>query len=205
MANTTKQAGKQPTPANKQAAPAKKPKEEAKSRVEEMFGGVQQPQELHIDTSVPLPEYADPDPKEPSAKDALDAVDAILSALGTDKFEPTVVPYAKHRNNGKAAADFVLWDHIKRFAEKRAKETEEVAAAQGVFGNPDNYVPGETSLIYQSPGFTISIKKGHDTKMVNKDQVIEVLKELKPERHPEYLERCMKPRAGPTQKIISLK
>lgn len=213
---TGKQAGKQPTPDTKAAAAAAPKKKgsngngkseaaPAKTQVERMFGGVQQPKELHIDTSVPMPDYANPDFENMSAKDALDATDAILSALGTDKFEQTIVPVPKNRNNGPAAASFVLWDHIRRFAEKKAKEAEEIARNQGVFGDPDTYVPGETTIVFQTPGFVISIKQGHDSKMVNKENTMNVLQEVAPAKAFDLLERCMKPRAGPTQKIIALK
>lgn len=200
-AATTKTAGpKEPTP-----EAATKKIDDAKTQVERMFGGTKQPPELHIDTSIPMSEYADPDADVKSAKAALDAVDAILNALGTDKFEATVVPFPKNRNNGGAAAAFVLWDHVSKFAVKKAKEAEALAFQQGVFGEPDDYTPGETSLVYQTPWYTVSVKKGHDTKMVNKDNVVDVLREVGGNKQAEYLERCMKPRAGPVQKIISLK
>jgi hypothetical protein len=196
---TGKRAGKGP---KQEAEPVK---ETAKDRVQEMFGGQQQPAELKIETTIPLPEHADAPDGELSAKSAKDAVDAILNALGTDKFPETVIPVPRNKNNGEAATCFILWDHVAKAAEKKKKAAKETAEAQGVFGDPSAYVPGETTLVYQAPAFSISIKKGDDTSMVDRELTTAVLKELAPNKWPELLERCKKPRAGPTQPIVSLK
>lgn len=210
MANG-KQAAEKPSNGAKPAAPrvkadknpaAPEPEPTPKTQVERMFGNEKQPM-LHVAAELELPEHADGEGS--SAKDSKDAVDAILNALGTEKFPATIFPAPKNKNNGEAATDYILWDHVAKVASKRAKQTAQIAEEQGVFGDATAYVAGETTLVYNAPEFAISIKKGDETEMVDRELVETVLKEVAPQKWQELLKRCKKPRAGPTQRIVSLK
>lgn len=197
MANgSNKQKGSSATPQQK----AKAERNPAKDQVERLFGrGIG-------DAVITLP--ADQDPNETegnSAKAAKNAIEEILNSLGTEVLPATQFPVPKNRNNGPAAAAFILWDHVSKFADKRFKEASKDAEEQGVFGNPLDYESGETKMVYSSPEFAISIKKGNDSALINRELVEEVLREIAPGRWQELLKRCMKPRAGPVQRIVSLK
>jgi hypothetical protein len=179
------------------------PATDAKSQVKRMFGNEEQPI-LRVEADLVLPEHAEPG-GEASAKDAKDAVDAILSALGTEAFPATQFPVPKNRNNGVEAVNYVLWDHVSKFADKKAKAASKAAEENGVFGDAASYVAGETAMVYSTPEFAISIKKGDDTQMINRELVEAVLKEVAPNKWQDLMKRCMKPRAGPVQRIVSLK
>ena len=198
MANKRKTLGiKAPEAAAGSAPP------EAKDRVKEMFGGVEQPPQMKVDVVLDLPEHADPDGK--TAKDAKDALDGFINAFGTEKLPQTQFPVARSKNNGYAAAEFVLWDHVARRCNKRLEQAAEQAAKEGVFGDPSEYVEGETQMTFNSAEYSISVKKNAGSKVIDKELVEAVLKEVAPNKWQELYDRCFKPRAGAAMRIVSLK
>jgi hypothetical protein len=180
----------------------------AKARVEQMFGGTTQPPEaqpvIEVAAVVPLPEHADPDPENPSAKDIKDRVTGIFNALGTDDMEGTKFPIGRD-NKGPAAAEFVVAQQLKKLAEARYEKAKAEAENVGCFGDKAEYVPGETIEVYRSGAFTFSVAKNRDSEVVDKELVEQVLREVAPNKWAELLKRCKKPRAGATQIVVALR
>jgi hypothetical protein len=195
----------------------------AKEKVEKMFRGdegsperptdatndrlgilsAEQPM-MKVDAVIPLPGHAEVEPDNPSVRDIKDRVDALFDSIGTEALPETAYPRGKD-NKAPAAAEFVVAEQLKKRAEKRYNRAKEEADAVGCFGLQETHVAGETVEVYRSPHFTFAVKKGEETMMVNKENTIEVLRELAPGKWQELLKRCMKPRAGPTQIITALK
>jgi hypothetical protein len=186
------------------------PVNSAKSRAEQMFDG-NQPEEttqgptMKVDVVLDLPEHAEQGGDGKTAKDVKDAVDAFLNGFGTDKLPQTQFPVPRSKNNGQAAANFVLWDHVARRANKNLEAATEQAEREGVFGDKDSYVEGETTMTFNSAEYAISVKKNAGSKMIDKLLVEQVLKEVAPNKWQELLDRCFKPRAGAAMRIVSLK
>jgi hypothetical protein len=192
-----KQSGKRPTLTIKA-------EKSAKSRVEEMFGGTTQPTEpeptMVVEAVVPIAEAIE----EGSVRSISDAIDGMFDGLGTDTFPNTKYPPGP-KNNGQAAAEFVIARQLKKRAEARYKAAEDEARKQGCFGNPEDYREGDTVEVYRTGAFTFSVTRNKSTSVVDKELVEEVLREVAPHKWQELLERCKKPRAGATQIVTSLR
>jgi hypothetical protein len=200
MANKRKTLG---IKAPEAGATSQPPSPNSKDRVKEMFGGVEQPPQMKVDVVLDLPEHADPEGK--TAKDAKDSLDGFINAFGTEKLPQTQFPVSRSHNNGQAAAEFAMWDHVARRCNKRLEQAAEQAAKEGVFGDPSDYVEGETQMTYNSAEFSISVKKNAGSKVIDKALVEAVLREVAPHKWQELFDRCHKPRAGAAMRIVSLK
>jgi hypothetical protein len=166
---------------------------------------VNDPPTMRLDVTLDLPEHADPTGEGKTAKDTKDAVDAVLNALGTEKMAQTMFPVARSKNNGVAAANFVLWDHVQRRVGKIFEAATEQAEREGVFGDKEAYVEGETTMTFNSAEYSISVKKNSGSKQIDKALVEAVLREVAPNKWQELYDRCFKPRAGAAMRIVSLK
>jgi hypothetical protein len=215
---TGKQRGSEPTPVKENKGSSKG----AKDKVEKLFKGeggeptrtteavndrlgiLSEQPTMKVEAVIPLPDHAEAEPENPSVRDIKDRVDALFDSIGTEALPDTAYPRGKD-NRAPAAAEFVVAEQLKKRAEKRYNRAKEEADAVGCFGLSDSHVAGETVEVYRSPHFTFAVKKGEETMMVNKENTIEVLRELAPGKWQELLKRCMKPRAGPTQIITALK
>jgi hypothetical protein len=199
---TGKQRGKRPTLTVKTG--------DSKSRVEEMFGGTKQPDEpnpqpvIEVAAVIPLPEHADPDPENPSAKDIKDRVTAIFNSIGTADMTGTEYPRGRD-NKGPVAAEFVVAQQLKKLAEARYEKAKAEASDTGCFGDPEAYVSGETVEVYRGPAYTFSVQRNRDSEVVDKERTEQVLREVAPNKWQELLKRCKKPRAGATQIVVALR
>lgn len=134
------------------------------------------------------------------------AIDAVFNGLGTDNAPETKLPVSPHRNNADVVADYVLAEHLKKMAEDRFKQAKERAEKTGVFGSEEDYIEGQTVQVWQSPHYSLLVKKGKASTMIDKDKVLEVLmRRLGHDKAQEAFEECMKPRAGAQSIIVSIK
>jgi hypothetical protein len=141
---------------------------------------------------------------EPSIRLVRARIEEAFNAFGTDALPGTVMP-AGRANNSAEAAEFVLADLLKKLAEQRLKNALEAAEKAGVFGNNDQYVTGDTVMVYSDPNFSINVKLGKPSKLINRDAVEASASEFLGKRASEFLERCFKPRAATKQIIVSMK
>jgi hypothetical protein len=131
-------------------------------------------------------------------------IEEVFLALGSEALAGTVIP-AGQKNNSREAADYVIADLLEKLATKRKKEALQAAEKAGVFGNPEDYVQGDTVMVFSDPNFSINVKMGNPSKMIGREEV-----EAAAERHfgkkaSEFLEECSKERAATKQIIVSMK
>lgn len=176
---------------------------EQKPALPEKAAGAKQPTPKH-ESEVTATILNDEDMADVRA--VISRIEDIFNAVGTSQLPDTVLPRAKNRNNADAAAEFVLADKLRKLADARHKAAKEKAEREGVFGEEEQYVAGESVIVWQSPFYTISMKLGNETKMVNREKVEETLRTYLPrEKAEEAFEKCMKPREPARQIIVSMK
>lgn len=186
-------------------------KKDAKSRTEEMFGGTADVNQaldvgptMEVSATIPLPDHAEAEPEHPSVRDIKDRVEALFTSIGTEALPETRFPSGS-RNNGVQAAEFVVAEQLKKLAEKRYENAKKEADAAGCFGDKENYIPGETIEVYRTGSFTFSVQRNNDSKMIDRQAVENLLRDLFPTKWQEFLERCEKPKAGATRFIVALR
>lgn len=141
-----------------------------------------------------------------SIREAIKNVSDAFFAIGSEAMPTTVLPRAKNRNNAEEAAEFVLSKRLAELANDRLKKAEEAAERAGIFGKPEDYEEGSTVQTWQSPHYSVGVKLGKESKMINKDLVeATFLENFGSEKTGNLLEACMKPRAAPKQKIVLMK
>jgi hypothetical protein len=143
-------------------------------------------------------------PTEDNIREVLTRVEDVFNGLGTDAFPGTIIP-AGSKNNAKEAADFVLADKLVKLAEERKKNASEAAEKSGVFGDPENYVLGDTVMVFSDPNFSINVKMGKPSKMIKKDLVQKAAEEFLGKKAAEFMEACLGDRAATKQIIVSMK
>lgn len=139
-----------------------------------------------------------------SIRDIRTRIEDVFNGLGTDALPGTIIP-AGNRNNSREAAEFVISDILVKLATTRSKNAKEAAEKAGVFGNPEEYVAGETVMVFSDPNFSINIKKGRPSKMIKRELVEAAAVEYLGRKAPEFLEKCEGERAATTQIIVSMK
>jgi hypothetical protein len=159
---------------------------------------------MEVKATIPLPEHAEAEPDNISVRDIRDRIEGLFKAIGTDAVPETVFPPGP-KNNGQQAVEFAISQQLKQLAEKRYERAKSEADASGVFGDKAKYVAGETSEVYRTSAFTISVQRNQDSNMIDRSQVETVLREAFPSKWKELLERCEKPKAGATRFIVALR
>jgi hypothetical protein len=163
---------------------------------------------LHMKkVEVPLPGHATASvsaDEHPSVRDIKDRVEALFNALGTDAMPETCYPTGG-RNNGAEAAEYVLAEQLAKLADKRKKEAFEAAQKKGVFGDPKEYVAGETQIVWASGAYVISMKVGNPTFAINRENTEAAAEKYLGKKADEFLEACKQERKPTQQVIVSLK
>jgi hypothetical protein len=143
-------------------------------------------------------------PTEESIRTVLDRIEEAFFSLGTDKLPGTIIPVGG-RNNAKEAGEFVVAERLKKLAEERLKNASEAAEKAGVFGDPEEYKNGETVMVFSDPNFSINVKMGKPSKMINRELVETNATVFLGKKATEFLETCFMPRAATKQIIVSMK
>jgi hypothetical protein len=143
-------------------------------------------------------------PNEVNIREVRTRIEDVFAALGTEALPGTVIPFGQ-RNNSKEAADFVIADLLEKLASKRKKLAHELAEKAGVFGEPSEYVEGDTVMVFSDPNFSINVKMGTPGKMLGREEVEAAAVKYLGKKAPEFLDECMKPRAATKQIIVSMK
>lgn len=143
-------------------------------------------------------------PTEDTIREIRTRIEDVFRGLGTESFPGTVIP-AGAKNNSKEAADYVIADMLKKLAETRHKEAAEAAEKAGVFGDPADYVQGDTVMVFNDPNFSINVKMGKPSKMVKRELVEAAAATYLGKKAPEFLEACQGQRAATKQIIVSMK
>lgn len=147
-------------------------------------------------TTVPLDEQ--------SIRAVRTRIEDVFSALGTDTMPETAVPKGT-KNNSKEAADYVVADILEKLATARKKACAEAAEKAGVFGSEEDYIEGDTVMVFSDPNFSINVKKGRPSRMIGREEVEAAAEKFLGKRAPDFLEECMKSRAATKQIIVSMK
>lgn len=193
------------------AKEAKTPKEMAKALFEGEAGAINSEAandppaprpSMEVVADIPLPNSDEPDS---TVQAAAEKIEALFAAVGTDLFPETVIPVPPGKNNGAEARDFVVAELLVKAAERRFKKAKEAATATGVFGDPEKYSAGKTITVFNSPGFSFSVKRDEDSSLVNRELVMEQLKVNLPKKWQDVYPLCLKPKAGAVRIITSLK
>jgi hypothetical protein len=143
-------------------------------------------------------------PTEANIREIRHRIEAAFNALGTDRLPGTIIPAGKG-NNAAEAAEFVIADMLAKLATTRLKKATEAAEKVGVFGHSTDYVTGDTVMVFSDPNFSINVKMGKPSKMINREQVEARASEFLGRRATEFLDGCFKPRAATKQIIVSIK
>lgn len=157
-------------------------------------------------SSPPVPSIAEEmvTPSEDTIREVRNRIEEAFNALGTEALPGTVIPLGS-RNNSQEAADYVVADLLSKLAENRKKAALEAAEKAGVFGDPKEYIEGDTILVFNDPNFSINVKKGRPTKAINRELTEAAAEELLGKKSSEFLEKCMKDRKPTEQIIVSMK
>lgn len=131
-------------------------------------------------------------------------IEEAFNALGTEQLPGTLIP-AGSKNNSREAADYVIADLLSKLAETRKKKALEVAEKAGVFGNKEDYVIGDTVMVFNDPNFSINVKMGSPTRMIGREETEAALVKYLGKKADEVLEECKKDRSATKQIIVSMK
>ena len=166
-----------------------------------MANGKRKTLSIHIPEGLPAPHS---EGEQQSIREVRERIEAIFNALGTEANPETVIP-AGTRNNSKEAAEYAIADLLEKLAANRKKKAKEAAEKAGVFGDPKEYVNGDTVMVWQSPQMAISVKSGNPSRMIGKEETQAALEKHLPKKAQDVLEECMKDRAATRQIIVSMK
>lgn len=139
-----------------------------------------------------------------SIREVLTRVEDVFKALGTDMLPGTVLPTG-HRNNSREAAEYALADKLEKLAKERKAKAADAAEKAGVFGDPEEYVYGDTVMVFSDPNFSINVKMGKPSKMLKRELVEQCAVTFLGKKAPEFLEACQGERAATKQIIVSMK
>jgi hypothetical protein len=143
-------------------------------------------------------------PTEVSIREIRSRIEEAFNALGTESLPGTIIP-AGQKNNAPEAAAFVIADMLSKLATDRLKKASEAAEKAGVFGSSDDYVIGDTVMVFSDPNFSINVKMGKPGEMLGREQVEAAALEYLGKKASEFLTACKKPRAPTKQIIVSIK
>lgn len=143
-------------------------------------------------------------PTEDSIRAVRQRIEQAFNSLGTTELPGTVIPLGS-RNNSQEAANYVVADLLSKLAEARKKEALEAAEKAGVFGVEKEYVQGDTVMVFNDPNFSINVKMGRPTNMINRELVEAAAERYLGKKASEFLSECMKPRSATKQIIVSMK
>lgn len=139
-----------------------------------------------------------------SIREVRQRIAEAFAALGTNQLPGTIIP-AGQRNNAQEAAEFVVADVLAKLAADRQKKASEAADKAGVFGDPAEYVIGDTVMVYSDPNFSINVKMGKPSKMLDRKAVEAAAAKYLGKKSEEFLAECQKDRAATKQIIVSMK
>lgn len=170
------------------------------------MGQAPRPRERRRTLSISVPtEVTLPQEEDHNIRAVKERIDALFSAIGTEAMPETVFP-SGNRNNSTEAAEYAIADVLLKLAKNRHKSATEKGQAAGIFGDEKDYVANETVIVWQSPSFSINVKKGQPSKMIGKEETeAAILKAVGPKRCAEIMQECMKERAATKQIIVSMK
>jgi len=143
-------------------------------------------------------------PTEANIRTVLARVEEAFTALGTEQLPGTIIPVGQ-RNNASEAGEFVLAERLSKLAAERLKKATEAAEKAGVFGDKTEYVNGETILVFSDPNFSINVKMGKPSRMINREQVEDAAHTFLGKKASEFLDQCFKPRAATKTIIVAMK
>lgn len=143
-------------------------------------------------------------PTESSIREVMQRLEEAFYAMGTEKLPGTIIPVGRS-NNAREAGEFVIAERLSKLADTRLKNAKEAAEKAGVFGDPEEYVEGETVMVFSDPNFVISVKRGRPSKTINREATTAAAEEFLGKRSSEFLERCFAPRNATTTIIVAMK
>lgn len=110
-------------------------------------------------------------------------------------------------NTFPVAFEFFVADNLRSIANKRYDVAKAAALAVGVLGDPETYVEGTITNIYEADLFDIAAKKASGTTMLDKTQLANNLakKGWKADEIQELVDDSSKPRKGATTYEMILK
>jgi len=161
------------------------------------------PQEQEPDLSSVATEMVTATP-DVSIREIRARIEEVFNAVGTEALPGTIIP-AGSKNNSKEAAEFVLADLLSKLATDRLKNASEAAEKAGVFGNKEDYVIGDTVMVFNDPNFSINVKMGKPSLMVKREKVESAAVTFLGKRASEFLDQCKGERAATKQIIVSMK
>jgi hypothetical protein len=143
-------------------------------------------------------------PTEANIREIRSRIEDVFNALGTEQLPGTVIPVGK-RNNSQEAGEYVLADLLSKLAGDRLKKATEAAEKAGVFGDKEEYVIGDTVMVFSDPNFSINVKMGKPSLMIKKDKVEAAASEYLGPKASEFMDKCKGERAATKQIIVSMK
>lgn len=143
-------------------------------------------------------------PTEDNIREIRARIEDVFLAVGTDRLPGTAIP-AGTKNNSKEAVEFVTADLLAKLASSRLKTATEAAEKAGVFGDPTDYVLGDTVMVFSDPNFSINVKMGRPSAMIGREQVEAAAVKYLGKKSEEFLEACRKERKATKQIIVSMK
>ncbi|HEY6019953.1 MAG TPA: hypothetical protein VIY48_08620, partial [Candidatus Paceibacterota bacterium] len=90
-------------------------------------------------------------------------------------------------------------------ATDRLKKAREEAEKAGVFGEENDYVVGDTVMVFNDPNFSINVKLGKPSKMINRENVEAQATLMLGKRASEFLDGCFKERSATKTIIVAMK
>ena len=141
-----------------------------------------------------------------SIREVKEAIEKLFASIGTMKY-PTTIPYAGQKATSEVAAEYFIADLLHKLAKNRFEKVAKPAAEQaGILGKESDYEPNETVIVWQSPAFTINVKRGMPSKMLDREKLTECLKEAVGEkRAQDIIEKSSKERKGTTTISVAIK
>lgn len=139
-----------------------------------------------------------------SIRSVRQTIEEAFNALGTDQLPGSVIPTGQ-KNNSREAADFVVAHLLDKLASERLKKASEAAEKAGVFGDKENYITGDTVMVYNDPNFSISVKMGKPSRMIGREEVEAAAVKYLGKKADDFLDECKKDRSATKQIIVSMK
>jgi hypothetical protein len=143
-------------------------------------------------------------PTEVSIREVRARIEEAFNGFGTEAFPGTIIPTGKKNNSAEASA-FVIADALSKLATERLKKAHEAAEKAGVFGDPADYVQGDTVMVFNDPNYSINVKMGKPSKTINRELVEATAREYLGAKADEFLDKCFKDRKPTQQIIVSVK
>ena len=135
----------------------------------------------------------------------IEAIAAEFNAIGTEVKPETVVD-AGRSNSADAAAEYMLARILMDQAKARLDAATKQALERGILGNEAEIAEGNTVMTFNCPNFTINLKKGRSSQILDKDMVKDnAVKHFGEKRANELLAESLKPRKATVQIFCAVK